>query len=634
MRAASLGVQLFVWLTAGLGGLSGAALAAGPSPAAQVDPSFTTRLAEARRAAAALPERGLAQLRALRAGPLVQGRLAARLVVDEAECRVLSDIDALLAISVADAGLALVTGGVNQSEHAPWLRLRACRAGMLLSEGRRQEGLTELEAVLEAQAGATDASAVALARLERGLYRSRQGDLDAGQKDLLEACAALKPLGNVRDLNLCLGHLANHYKRVGDTDEALRLLMPLRDAARHDGADFDDAVYTFGMAQVLQRQSRWDEALVAYRETSQAHERLQDRIGQGYSEHGIAQVLLKQGQPALALRHVERALALVDRPSDPGQYELIVVLQAELLQALGRPQAALACLDEVEGAVRQRQSLPAMADWMRVRAQTMRALGHWREAYDALTEARDLEARLQAQQLSEQSARWRMQFNRARDAEELSNLRRLYEQGQQLRRMQALALGLGVLLLAGLVVLALRKVRQARLLQAQASTDELTGLPNRRAVMAYVAQELQRARRPGGAMSLLLVDVDFFKRVNDTHGHPVGDAVLRHMARMLGEDLRERDRVGRIGGEEFVVVLPGAGLRDAQQVAERMRKRIAASPLQLDALSVPFTISIGVAQAMPTGTVEGLVEQADGALYRAKGSGRNRVMLCGAMAEH
>ena len=158
--------------------------------------------------------------------------------------------------------------------------------------------------------------------------------------------------------------------------------------------------------------------------------------------------------------------------------------------------------------------------------------------------------------------------------------------------------------------------------------DHLTGIGNRRAFFDAAEIEIRRWRRLPRPLSLVLVDADHFKKINDTHGHAVGDAVLRHIARLMGATFRQVDVVARIGGEEFAVLLPSADLASAQRVAERLRAALEAQPAPTDAGLVGCTVSIGIATMHDgTASVEALLKRADEALYAAKHSGRNRV--CG-----
>ncbi|MFI6179249.1 GGDEF domain-containing protein [Nonomuraea sp. NPDC051191] len=177
------------------------------------------------------------------------------------------------------------------------------------------------------------------------------------------------------------------------------------------------------------------------------------------------------------------------------------------------------------------------------------------------------------------------------------------------------------------VVLLQRSLLHAQL-QAAARTDSKTGLLNAAAWQREADTEILRARRSGETLALLIIDIDHFKRVNDAHGHLVGDEVLAGVAAMLRRELRDSDVVGRFGGEEFVVLLPGADVDEARQVAERLRTHIGHMATPVDDALIRITISVGVALM----TVHGddlidLLAAADLALYRAKELGRDRVCI-------
>ena len=169
---------------------------------------------------------------------------------------------------------------------------------------------------------------------------------------------------------------------------------------------------------------------------------------------------------------------------------------------------------------------------------------------------------------------------------------------------------------------------------ALALTDSLTGLYNRRYLMAHLGGLMSRAADGAQGPAVLMLDIDFFKRVNDAHGHAAGDAVLREVAARIARHVRAFDLVARYGGEEFVVVMPDTQLAVAAMVAERLRKVVAAKPIALgEGLGeIDVTISVGIAVTREGGDSAGAVlQRADKALYEAKGRGRNCV--AGSMAE-
>lgn len=164
-------------------------------------------------------------------------------------------------------------------------------------------------------------------------------------------------------------------------------------------------------------------------------------------------------------------------------------------------------------------------------------------------------------------------------------------------------------------------------LETLAATDPLTGVLNRRMLEELVGNLLAESRRHGRSLSVLLLDIDRFKDINDRYGHDAGDQALRALALTARELLRPGDLIGRIGGEEFLVVLGAAGEHEAVQVAERLRLSVAALDLRHDGARLPLSISIGVATLSPyTRDFPDLVRNADQAMYAAKRGGRNRVV--------
>ncbi len=165
----------------------------------------------------------------------------------------------------------------------------------------------------------------------------------------------------------------------------------------------------------------------------------------------------------------------------------------------------------------------------------------------------------------------------------------------------------------------------SRKLEQLANTDLLTGLPNRRYAQKRLVQELAQAHRYGCPLSAMVLDLDYFKSINDTLGHAAGDEVLKHAASVMQNALRASDVLCRWGGEEFLAIIPNADLSAAAKLAERLRAALVAQQPQGLALKRPMTVSIGVSSCPPARDLESLLHAADQALYRAKEKGRNRV---------
>ncbi len=164
-------------------------------------------------------------------------------------------------------------------------------------------------------------------------------------------------------------------------------------------------------------------------------------------------------------------------------------------------------------------------------------------------------------------------------------------------------------------------------LEVISMTDPLTGIFNRRAVLDRLSREMARAKREDAGLFIAIMDLDFFKRINDRYGHLVGDEVLKGFAKRLTTSIRPYDTAGRIGGEEFLLIMTGTDTKTAVGICERIREATASKPIETKSVSVRITVSIGVALWDGSSTIDALIAAADAALYRSKKEGRNRVTV-------
>jgi diguanylate cyclase (GGDEF)-like protein len=161
-----------------------------------------------------------------------------------------------------------------------------------------------------------------------------------------------------------------------------------------------------------------------------------------------------------------------------------------------------------------------------------------------------------------------------------------------------------------------------------AQIDELTGVLNRRYIMKALNEEILRAQRSGSACSMAIIDLDLFKRVNDSHGHPIGDEVLKMFAIAVGANIRDVDKFGRYGGEEFLLVLPGSTTDQTLIAVDRIRQLVADLNWRAISADLAVTMSAGVSEVRTSEGPDDVLARADAALYRAKNAGRNRVLGC------
>jgi diguanylate cyclase (GGDEF)-like protein len=266
--------------------------------------------------------------------------------------------------------------------------------------------------------------------------------------------------------------------------------------------------------------------------------------------------------------------------------------------------------------------------WSRTEAKA----GHYDKAYKLLIQAVELQEQLNSQAKQQREALLKFQFDSELQSQKNSQLQaenRL--SGQQVavleaaQRWQYIAIGLFVVLALIALFYAISQIQRNKRLHKLAMTDELTQVGNRRAILACCEAVQESARHAQQAWCLMIADIDYFKQCNDAFGHDAGDEVLAGVAQAMQAALRQHDRIGRSGGEEFLLVLPDTNEFQALEVAERLR--LAVEALRFSRFpQIRVTISIGLTQAGRHEQVREVISRADSALYRAKDNGRNQVV--------
>ena len=246
------------------------------------------------------------------------------------------------------------------------------------------------------------------------------------------------------------------------------------------------------------------------------------------------------------------------------------------------------------------------------------------DAYRARSAHAALERELAVKLRDDHTTRLRVQFDSEKKEQENRALLRENAAAARIRRLQTIILLLGAVAIAVLVYFAAR-------LRTMAMTDELTRLPNRRRFFALAEGALQRMRMTGEVFSMLAVDIDGFKAINDRLGHAAGDAVLQRVARSCAVTIRPTGFFGRVGGEEFLALFPDTRLPTAQIIAERLRSAVEQLSFSDLDPTLRVTISMGLTEASTSDdTLTTIVRRADELLYRAKQRGRNRVEIAAA----
>jgi len=540
-------------------------------------------------------------------------------------------------VALAEQGMAEAHAAGAAAEYAD---LRLCRGYGYDADDRSAQAAADYEFGLGEGRRLGNARVLAAALMLRGEMRYYRGELGGALEDLNQAYALYARLGVRTRVRHTLTDIANVYadRRVAQYDRALEYYRQVLASNLEDGAQADVATSYYNLASTLEQKGELEPALAYYRRGLDIERRLGDAGEVAECQRAIGVVLSKLGRPGQALRGLDEALAYFDAQKDAEGSARTRLSRGAALRRLGRNAEALRDLDAAAAQFQAAGNQRFLEKVQDERAQALAGLGDWKGALDARNAQLGLQLALADQLREENTSRLRVQFDaEKKEAENRALLRENELRGRALRdaaRIRALGTAVIALTLAVIAILAalvVRHFRHARQMRALALTDELTRLPNRRHLLSVAGERVDQARAGEGPLSVLALDVDHFKRINDAHGHEVGDRVLRRVADVCRGALRRDDVIGRTGGEEFVVVMPGAGAAVALEVAERLRGAVERAEWDDLAPGLRVTVSVGATEWTPRDDgFAAVARRADDSLYRAKERGRNRTELASA----
>jgi diguanylate cyclase (GGDEF)-like protein len=519
----------------------------------------------------------------------------------------------------------------------PQATRRGLRAGVLNCQGETLQTVGENNQARDLYAQAAviatqthDDQMLAEVLFSSGYLRGLRGEYAAGLSELRRAQSLFEQQQMPQHALAALDSIAIIYNRMGDYSEAAHLYERALDAQHKAGLKREEAVTLHNLGRAHENLQEWEAARSAFAASLDLSRQLDYVRGQAYAWRGLATVANAQGNPNIAMTLLDRAVEAQMHTPDARLLAQIELARGVALHELKRLKESAAVLVQALAVFRQTDSLGELAATYDALAAVDADLGDWRDAFDYRTLAQTTSTRLLRNQLDQRFATLKVEFDTAAREQENALLTRENAANgkalsQQLKasNLRTAVIVLTALLLAVLVWLALYQRRSTQRLRALAMTDELTGVPNRRAVLALLAQLL---RRSGTPTSILIMDIDHFKSINDRHGHLIGDETLRSMTANLREAVAEPALFGRLGGEEFAVVLPATDLEQAIAIAERLRERVMRIDLSRWLGERRITVSIGIATSVPTrDTISIMLRRADAALYAAKDAGRNCV---------
>lgn len=521
-----------------------------------------------------------------------------------------------------------------------WQSRRAgLRAGMMDCEGQIAETAGNndrarefYESAVSIATEANDREMLAAALFSRGYLLGLQGQYAAGLNDLRRAQGIYDDLKLPQHALTAINGIAILYNRMGDYEQARHMYTQALKAQRDAGLLREQGVTLHNLGRAYENLKQWAAARTSFQGALDISRQLNYPRAEAYALRGLAAVENGLGNPKTALEILQRAQALQKDTPDARLEAQINLARGIALHQLKRLPEAVAALEEALQVFRQAASLSELRATYSELAVTYSEMGNWRAGFGFLDRASETAERQFRNQIDQRFATLKIEFDTLAKEKENALLTRENEanekalaQERRASNLQFVVIVLTVVLAAVLFALALHQRRTSIRMHTLAMTDELTSVPNRRAVFARLEPVLSQSRVPA---SVLIIDIDHFKSINDQHGHAEGDSALKLVAAGLRDAVREPSFVGRLGGEEFIAVLPASDTAQACEVAESIRTQIMA----IDSLpwlkDRKITVSIGVSTSVPgTDTPGTMLHRADAALYEAKRGGRNCVKV-------
>ena len=511
-------------------------------------------------------------------------------------------------------------------------RAQYCRIGYVQELEGAGQALLEADRMVSMLENSSESQLLGEALTERGSLLSQQGEQAKALLDFQRARASFRQSGIDHEIDSLMLWIAITYRRIGDWTQAERYFTHSVERMQ-DKQDWDRVITDLVQLGYLYDESgnpqKAKASFARAIEVALAHK---EPLSAANARVGLAAAQVSLGEHDAALASLAQARAAFEAESRHGNDDMLLLLTGQALAGKGRHLEAMDRYAQALPLIEKDGNQRYLALLYQARAASQEALGNAGQALADYKRYSTLQTSLQGKMRLEQSRLLEYEYEiRKREFEnhrlraEASTRKAQLKALERVRGWQTLALLLGVLLLAVLTALALRQRQRTLRLRTLAMTDPLTEVASRRAIEKNVEQALAEAARTQKPLTVLLLDLDHFKTINDRYGHAAGDAVLRATTVAWQAQLRGRDLLGRIGGEEFVVVCVDANREQALMIADRLLD--ATRTLQLPDIDPALHVrtSIGVAEALPDDTRESLFARADAALYRAKHEGRDRV---------
>ena len=433
-----------------------------------------------------------------------------------------------------------------------------------------------------------------------------------------------------------LSSLGSLYIDLGSYEMAIEYFSNSLEIADKSGNEFARSVILFNIGEAYYSDGEYELARANLVQAQAISENLGDDIGNAWAQSSLADIAVAQGEFETAISLFKKAQQKFQETGDNLMYFNALVGEVEAYLDMGKIDEAINLLSKAEPLLDRVNSSYSKHRYHSVLASVMFESKNYKQAYLALKQVLMERDRLDELEQKEQVQKFRIQFdsdlkesqNRSLEIENQYNLDRLKQQ-QEMQVLWAIILFLSAFVLMAVVWLLFRQVKHRNRFRDMALLDDLTQAPNRRAILTVANIAYRRAMKANSSLTVCLIDLDHFKKINDSLGHEVGDNVLVAFAKACDHSIRRQDSFGRYGGEEWLLLLMEVSPAEIQTVFERIKKTI--NETEIDGLPTDYylSFSMGCAQfdKSKDSDIRALIKRADNMLYHAKQSGRDQFLI-------
>lgn len=528
----------------------------------------------------------------------------------------------------AEQGLTLAREMKSAGAECEFL---TAKASALASAGKYLDALTVFDEAMQVAEKAGQDRALAGVMTSKAFVYGLLGR-DPESLDLLfKAHKSYLDMGDDRSARSTLSAIGNAYSHTGASREDLLKALNYHEQSIEPDAEkssrHDLSTVYFNIGVVYQRLKDFPKATLYIQKSMALLRALKDLVGEAFCNHRLALLAGEIGRWDEALAYEDKALPILMGAGDTTMIFNVQRNRSKIFAHLNRRRESMESLAQADAIRSSINSTSIEVKYLNTAAEVYALLGDFEKAYRMRLQAREAEQKNFVEAHNKESTEMQMRFDVTQKEAE-NALLRAHERASEARRLALiLAVILLLLVLGGLCWFLFRQGQQKRRFASLAMRDDLTGLPNRRSIIEFAQAQLRAVRVDKHTFCIALVDIDHFKTINDEHGHAVGDAVLAAFATVCAQQLRNVDRLGRYGGEEFMLVMPGSVVEQVPQVFARLR--VAVQQIRVEGLPADcqVTFSMGATAASETDDLDMLTKRADDALYRAKHDGRDRYEL-------